>query len=102
MVAQHFAVTECGCVTVADDDEALDRLQLVDHACEHRHERVVDDHDLVLGVVDDVRELLGEQPDVQRVQHRAEARDREVRLEVLLRVPAERADAVAVDARPAS
>ena len=27
--------------------------------------------DLVLGVVDDVGELLGEQPDVERVQHRA-------------------------------
>ena len=39
-------------------------------------------------VVDHVRELLGEQPDVERVQHRAHRRDREVRLEVLLRVPA--------------
>ena len=47
-------------------------------------------------VVDDVGELLGEQADVERVQHRAHRRHREVGLEVLLAVPAERADAIAV------
>ncbi len=41
------------------------------------------------------RELLGEQTDVERVEHRAHRRDREVRRQVLRRVPAERADPVA-------
>ena len=38
------------------------------------HEVVVDDDHAVFGVVHDVRELLGEQPQVQRVEHRADAR----------------------------
>ena len=54
----------------------------------------VDDHDAVLGVVGDVDELLGEEPDVERVQHGAHRRHREVGLEVLLRVPAEGRDAL--------
>ena len=41
----------------------------------------------ILGVVDDVGELLGEEADVERVEHRAHARDGEVGLEVLLGVP---------------
>ena len=40
-------------------------------------------------------ELLGEEPEVQRVEHRAHAGNREVRLEVLLGVPEEGADPVA-------
>ena len=46
-------------------------------------------------VVDDVGDLLGEQADVQRVQHRADAGHGEIQLEVALVVPGERADAVA-------
>jgi hypothetical protein len=49
-------------------------------------------------VVRDVRNLIREQPDVQRVQHRAHGRYGEVRLHVLLVVPHEGADPlVAVD-----
>ena len=56
----------------------------------------------VLGVVRDVGELLGEQPDVERVQHGAHRRHREVGLEVLGVVPLERADPlVPGDAQPA-
>ena len=58
-------------------------------------ERAVDDDDLVLGVVDDVGELLGEQPDVEGVQDRAHGRHGQVRLEVALVVPAERPHPVA-------
>ena len=54
----------------------------------------VDDDDLVLGVVHDVGELLGEEPDVERVQHRPHGRDGQVRLEVLLVVPGEGAHPV--------
>ena len=53
-------------------------------------------------MVDDVGELLVEQADVERVQHRPDARDREVELEVALVVPGERPDPVALlDAEPA-
>ena len=69
---------------------------------QQRHQRVVDEDDLVLGVVDDVGQLLLEQADVERVQHRAGAGHREVQLEVALVVPGERADAVArLHAEPA-
>ena len=52
-VAQDRPVgAERGRVAVADDDEALDRRQLGHDLGEHRHERVVDEHDLVLAVID--------------------------------------------------
>ena len=55
----------------------------------------------VLGVVDDVGQLLGREPDVERVQHGPHAGDGEIGLEVALVVPAEGADAVArLDAEP--
>ena len=49
----------------------------------------------VLGVSRDVRQLVRVQPEVERVQHRAEQRHGEVGLEVAVVVPAERGDAVA-------
>ena len=49
---------------------------------------------LSFGVIDDERELLGKEADVEGVHDRAHRRDREVRLEVLLAVPAERAYAI--------
>jgi hypothetical protein len=73
----------------------LDRLERRRHLLEQRHQHVVDEHDAVLRVVGDVGELVGEQADVQRVQHRAVARRRHVDLEVALRVPRERGHAVA-------
>ena len=57
---------------------------------EQAEQRAVDEDHLVVGVVDDVGELLGEQPDVQRVQHAPGARRGEVQLEVAGRVPRER------------
>ena len=55
-------------------------------------QRPIDEDHLVVGVVDDVGELLGEQPDVERVQHSAGARRGEVQLEVAGGVPRERGD----------
>jgi hypothetical protein len=81
-------------VGVAHDDVALDAGEVGRQLRQHRHECAVDDHDAVLGVVHDVGELFGEEPDVERVQHATDAGDREVRLEVLLRVPREGRDAV--------
>jgi len=63
---------------------------------ERRQQAAVHDDDLVLGVVDDVHQLLDGQPDVQRVHDRAHAGDRVVGLEVLLGVPAERGHRIAV------
>ena len=45
-------------------------VQLVDERPQEAHERPVDEDHLVLGVVHDVDELLGEQPQVERVEHR--------------------------------
>ena len=68
-------------------------VHLVDVRPELREERAVDEDDLVLRVVRDVDQLLGEQPDVEGVQHAPAARHREVELEVGRAVPAEGADA---------
>ena len=62
---------------------------------EQRQQALVDDQDAILGVVDDVGELVGVQAQVQRVQHRADRRDRQVRLEVLMPRPGERRHAIA-------
>jgi hypothetical protein len=77
---------------VVDDDDVADGLQLVHQRPEQRQQRPVDEDDLVLGVVGDVDQLLGEQPDVQRVQHPPGARRGQVELQVAPGVPAERAD----------
>ena len=83
-------------VGVAHHEDVLDGLHLRQHPRQQRHQRVVDDDDLVLGVVGDVHQLLGEEPDVERVQHGLHRRDGEVALEVLLVVPLERRDPVTV------
>ena len=88
-------------VPLPDHDDRLDGLQFVLDACQQRNEGGVDDDAAVLGVVDDIGQLLGRQPDVQRVQDRSHAGDGEVGLEVALVVPAEGADAVTrLDAEP--
>ena len=77
---------------VVDHDDVPDGAQLRPQGQEHRQQRAVDEHDVVLGVVGDVDQLLGEQPDVERVQHPAGARGGEVELQVRGGVPAERGD----------
>ena len=62
---------------------------------EQRHEAAVDDHGAVARVVRDVGEVVRVQAQVERVQDEAAARDPEVRLVMLVVVPAERGDAVA-------
>ena len=77
--------------SVVDHDDVLDRVQLVGQRHEQRQQRAVDEDDLVLRVVDDVDQLVGEQPDVEGVQHASGARCGEVQLQVPPGVPAERA-----------
>jgi hypothetical protein len=74
-------------ISVADHHDVPDRRQLVEHAGEQRDQRAVHDDDPVLGVVGDVRQLLGEQPQVQCVQHRAHAGHGQVGDQVLGVVP---------------
>jgi hypothetical protein len=52
-------------------------------------------------VIDDVCQLLGKEPEIQSVQHRAHAGDGEIAFHVFLRIPAKGADPVApLDAQP--
>ncbi len=67
--------------------EPLERRQ---QRREQAEQRAVDEDHLVVGMVDDVGELLGEEPDVQRVQDPTGARCGEVQLEMARRVPRER------------
>ena len=57
-------------VAATGHDDGLNRRQFAAHLGEQRDQRRVDDDDLVFGVVDDVAQLLREESDVQRVEHR--------------------------------
>ena len=70
--------------------------QLVAHSRQQRRDRRIDNDHLIVGVIDDELQLLGKQPNVERVQYRAHTRDREVGLHMGLVVPHERADAIAL------
>ena len=67
---------------VFDDDDVLHRRERGGDLLVERQERAVDEDHLVLGVVDDVGQLIGEQPDVEGVQDPPGARRGEVQLEV--------------------
>jgi hypothetical protein len=77
-------------VPVAHDDHVPHRGQVGQHAGQQRDERGVHDHHPVAGVVGDVRELVREQPQVQRVQHGAHAGHGQVCDQVLGVVPHQR------------
>ncbi len=81
-------------VALSDDDDVLDGLALVADPGEQGRDGAVDDHHLVLPVVDHVGQLLGEQADVEGVEHRPHRGHGQVRLEVLLVVPGEGPDPV--------
>ena len=74
----------------------LDRGQLICDPLHQLDEGEVDEQDAVFRVVDDVDDLLREEPRVHRVQHGAHARDAVEELQVAIAVPGERADPVAV------
>jgi hypothetical protein len=81
-------------IRVLDDEDVLD-LRAVLELLEQRQEAAVDDHRAVAGVIGDVGEIVRVQPQVQRVEDEAAARDPEVRLVMLVVVPAQRRNAVA-------
>ena len=65
------------------------------HLLPERQQAFVDEHGAVVGVVDDVGELVGVEAEVEGVEDAAHERDAEVGLEVRAVVPAERGDAIA-------
>ena len=97
---------QLGTVAVAVDDEVPDRLEFIP-ACgqdrpEDRREAGIGEYYGILGMADDVADLLRRQPDVDGVHHRAHAGNGEVRFLVLLVIPAEGGDPVArLDAQAA-
>ena len=95
VIEQNVAVQVGGDVTLAvvHHHEVLQALERRQQRSEEPEQRAVDEDHLVVGVIDDVGELLGEQPDVERVQDSTGTRRGEVQLEVTGGVPRERADA---------
>ena len=75
---------------VVHDHEMPQPFERGHQRCEQPEQRLVGEDHLVIGVVDDVGQLLGEQPDVERVEDTTGTRRREVQLEVACGVPGER------------
>src|SRR5262249_39133305 len=69
-----------------------DGLEFGQHPSEQRDERAVDDDDVIFGMVGDVHQLLGEEPDVEGMENRAHSRHGEVGRYVLGVVPHKGAD----------
>ena len=80
---------------MGDDDDVVE-VPCRPEGFEHLEQRLVDDDHLVLGIVDDVGELVGEQPGVQGVDDRAHRGDREIQLQVLALVPQQRGHRVSL------
>ena len=70
------------------------RAQAILERLQNRNEREVHEHDVVFGVVDDVIQLLGKQPRIERVADGADAHDAEPALQVAFGVPGHCCDAV--------
>ena len=81
-------------VAVLDDQDVFD-VRALSELVEQRDEAAVDDDRAIVRMRRDVREVVRVQPQVERVQHEATARDAQVGLVVDEVIPAERPDAVA-------
>ncbi len=79
--------------TVVGHHHVADGLERLEQGPQQPGQGPVDEDDLVLGVVHDVGDLLGEEPDVECVQHPTRARCGEVELQVAGGVPTEGGDA---------
>ena len=71
-------------------DDVADTRDLVSNLIEDRQQRSIAENHVILGVVDDVAELIFTEPQVQRMQNRPVGRHREIDLKMAMRVPAER------------
>ena len=92
IVVGHRWSVGAGRPGVVHHDHVADGLERLQEREQQRSERSVAEDDLVLRVVRDVRNLLGEKADIERVQHAAGAGRREAELEMTRRVPPERGD----------
>ena len=81
-------------LAVSPDDDVA-RLHLRTDALPQSPQHVVDDHHRIVGVIDDVRDVLHGKPRVERVQHPAAERNREVGLQMAAVIPGEGGDALA-------
>ncbi|MNP34828.1 hypothetical protein D3C76_1281350 [compost metagenome] len=80
---------------LTQSDERFDCLQARRDLLDQLSERQVEKQVLVLGVVGDEFDLLGEQPRVDRMQYRAHARHTEIQFHVPVTVPGQGADSLA-------
>ena len=80
---------------IAHQDKVLHRLQRRPQRLDERKERQIEEQQPIFGVVEDVLQLLGEQARVDGVQHRADARDRVVQLQVAVGVDRQRRHPIA-------
>ena len=79
-----------------EQDEMLDRRQLAAQPLDDRQEHRVEQQHAVLGMVDDIDQLLVEQPRVHRMQHAAQARAAVPADQMMAVVHRQRRDAVAL------
>ena len=79
---------------IVQHDDLADRFQLAADGFENGKQRGVDEDDAVLGVVDDVRQLLRSEAQVESVQHAAGAGNRKIQFQMARAVPAQRPDAI--------
>ncbi len=86
---------DLGVGSVPHHDDVPDAPEISPDRLEDGPEARIDDQDLVLGVVDDVGDVLGRQPEIDGVEHGAHQRRREVHLQVAVRVPRQCAHPVA-------
>ena len=65
----------------------LDMWKLIRNCLDERHKHRVEKQYAIFSVVDDVDEMLGKQPRVDRMQYIARARDTVIELQVPVIVP---------------
>jgi hypothetical protein len=80
---------------VGQHDDVLDPRQRRRQLLQHRDLVGLDEDRAIVGVVDDVRQVVRRQPDVERVEHALGTRHREVALEVPVPVPGQGRDSLA-------
>ena len=69
-------------------------IDLAGQSVKERQQRAIDKDDFVLGVVDDIGQLIGSQTDVQRMADRTSPGNTIIHLQMLIVVPGKGANAV--------
>ena len=85
---------QCRRIALAHQNKGRPLLQLIHHLGQQGDQRSIDQDHVVFRVIDHIAELLGEQPNVQGVEHRAHARYGKVGFEMLLVVPLKSSHAI--------